>query len=110
MLTTTLAALALPHRLRIVDLLRDGPRPVAAIGAEVSLGQPQVSKHLRVLREAGLVRVEPRGRERLYFLRAEPLRELDAWLDRFRAIWGQRFDQLDELLQQMKKEQTNNET
>jgi DNA-binding transcriptional ArsR family regulator len=99
----TLSALAEPHRLQIVELLRAGPSPVAEICARVPLGQPQVSKHLRVLRNAGLVHVRPRGQQRFYALRAESLRELDEWLERFRDIWGARFDQLDELLLQMQK-------
>lgn len=103
----TLAALAEPNRMGIVDFLRDGPKPVATIGAKVGLGQPQVSKHLRVLRDAGLVGVQPRGRERLYLLRAEPFRELDAWLDGFRANWGRRFDQLDNLLTELKRKKAN---
>lgn len=101
MLTATLAALAEPNRLRIVETLRTGPRPVADICRKVRLGQPQASKHLRALREAGLVQVEPRGQQRFYALRAAPLRELDAWLERFRAIWGERFDQLDALLSEL---------
>lgn len=106
MIIETLSALAEPNRLQIVELLRVGPRPVAEICARVPLGQPQVSKHLRVLRNAGLVHVQPRGQQRFYALRATPLRELDAWLERFRNIWGTRFDQLDELLREMQKEKT----
>ena len=103
MITETLSALAEPNRLQIVELLRAGPSPVADICARIRLGQPQVSKHLRVLRNAGLVHVRPRGQQRLYALRAAPLRELDAWLERFRDIWGARFDQLDALLLDMQK-------
>jgi DNA-binding transcriptional ArsR family regulator len=101
-----LSALAESNRLQIVELLRVGPRPVAEICARVRLGQPQVSKHLSVLRNAGLVHVQPRGQQRFYALRAAPLRELDAWLERFRDIWGARFDQLDELLREMQKAKT----
>ena len=104
MLAATLSALAEPNRLKIVELLRTGPRPVGQICRKVRLGQPQASKHLRALREAGLVRVEPRGQQRIYALRAVPLRELDAWLERFRTIWGERFDQLDELLRELGQE------
>src|SRR5262245_32584521 len=102
MIVATFAALAEPNRLQMVELLRKGPKPVAEISAHVSLGQPQASKHLRVLRDAGLVHVQPRGQQRLYALRAAPLRELDKWLERFRGIWGARFDQLDELLRELK--------
>lgn len=104
MLAKTLSALAEPNRLQIVEVLRAGPQPVSVICDRVPIGQPQISKHLRVLREAGLAHVEPRGQQRVYTLRAAPFRELDAWLERFRSIWGARFDQLDDLLRQMKKE------
>lgn len=103
MIIEILSALAEPNRLQIVELLRIGPSPVAEICGRVPLGQPQVSKHLRVLRNAGLVHVRPRGQQRLYALCAAPLRELDEWLERFRDIWGARFDQLDELLLEMQK-------
>ena len=86
----TFAALAEPNRLRIVELLRAGPRPVGAIGAALRLNQPQVSKHLRVLKNSRLVEVEPRAQQRLYGLRAQPLRELSAWLERYRHIWDER--------------------
>ena len=96
-----LTALAEPNRFRIVELLRAGPRPVGEIGEKLHLQQPQVSKHLRVLRDAGLVDVQPRAQERHYELRAEPLRELNVWLERFRSIWDERFDRLDEYLIEM---------
>ena len=99
----TFAALAEPSRLRIVELLRDGPRPVGAIGAALDLKQPQVSKHLRVLKAARLVEVEPRAQQRLYGLRAEPLRELNAWLERYRRLWEERMDQLDELIEELEE-------
>jgi DNA-binding transcriptional ArsR family regulator len=91
----TLAALAEPHRFRIVELLRSGPRPVNAIGGHLDLPQPQVSKHLRVLKEAGLVDVRPVARERLYALRPQPLRQLHRWLERYRQLWEARFQDLD---------------
>jgi DNA-binding transcriptional ArsR family regulator len=75
---------------------------VGAIGAALRLNQPQVSKHLRVLKEARLVEVEPRAQQRLYRLRAEPLRELNAWLERYRRIWDERMDQLDALIEELK--------
>jgi DNA-binding transcriptional ArsR family regulator len=92
MMVETLSALAEPNRLKIVEALRSGPKPVARICERTRLGQPQASKHLRTLRNAGLVHVEPRAQQRFYALRAAPLRELDRWLERFRAIWGSRFD------------------
>ncbi|MBK7641665.1 MAG: winged helix-turn-helix transcriptional regulator [Planctomycetes bacterium] len=94
----TLSALAEPNRLRIVELLRDGPRRVGDIGELLHLNQPQVSKHLRVLKEAHIVEVEPRAQERIYGLAAEPLRELSQWLEGYRQLWSERMDQLDTLV------------
>jgi DNA-binding transcriptional ArsR family regulator len=74
MMVDTFAALGEPNRFRIVELLLSGPRTVNAISDRLELNQPQVSKHLRVLRETGLVDVEPRAQERFYGLRAQPLR------------------------------------
>jgi DNA-binding transcriptional ArsR family regulator len=99
----TLVALAEPNRLRIVELLRMGSCPVGEIGDRLHLHQPQVSKHLRVLRDAGFVDVEVRGPQRVYALRPEPLRELSDWLESFRAILDARFDRLDVHLERMKK-------
>jgi DNA-binding transcriptional ArsR family regulator len=98
----TFAALAEPNRFRIVELLRAGPRPVNDIGERLELSQPQVSKHLRVLKEAGLVDVEPRAQQRVYELRAKPLRELHVWLERYRELWDERFADLDDVLEEMK--------
>jgi DNA-binding transcriptional ArsR family regulator len=97
----TFTALAEPSRLRIVELLKDGPRPVGEIGTRLQLSQPQVSKHLRVLKAARLVDVEPRANQRLYGLRGDRLRDLNKWLERYRAIWEERMDQLDELVQEL---------
>jgi DNA-binding transcriptional ArsR family regulator len=103
----TFAALAEPNRLRIVELLRSGPRPVAEICAGLPLPQPQVSKHLRVLRNAGLVDVRPRAQQRIYELRAAPLRELGEWLDRFRQLWAERYDRLDAVLAEMQRNEND---
>lgn len=97
----TFTALAEPSRLRIVELLKDGPRCVNEIGARLQLSQPQVSKHLRVLKAARLVDVEPRANQRLYGLRGDRLRDLNKWLERYRAIWEERMDQLDELVREL---------
>ncbi len=97
----TFTALAEPSRLRIVELLKDGPRCVGEIGARLQLSQPQVSKHLRVLKAALLVDVEPRANQRLYGLRGDRLRDLNKWLERYRAIWEERMEQLDDLVQEM---------
>ena len=99
----TLTALAEPNRLRIVVLLRKGPRPVGEIGDELRLAQPQVSKHLRVLKEAKLVDVKPQAQMRVYELRPEPLRELERWLERFRDTVDARFARLDAHLEKMKR-------
>jgi DNA-binding transcriptional ArsR family regulator len=101
----TFAALAEPNRFRIVELLRAGPRPVNDIGDRLELNQPQVSKHLRVLKEAGLVEVRPRAQQRLYELRAQPLRQLHHWLERYRQLWDARFDELDELIDELKQKE-----
>lgn len=105
----TFTALAEPSRLRIVELLNDGPRPVGAIGTALRMSQPQVSKHLRVLKRAGLVEVEARAQQRIYGLGARPLRELNEWLERYRRIWSERMDQLDELVQELKDDEPENE-
>ena len=97
----TFTALAEPSRLRIVELLKDRPRPVGEIGTLLRLSQPQVSKHLRVLKAARLVDVEPRANQRLYGLRGDRLRDLNKWLENYRAIWGERMEQLDELVQEL---------
>jgi DNA-binding transcriptional ArsR family regulator len=97
----TFAALAEPNRFRIVELLRKGPRAVSDIGERLHLNQPQVSKHLRVLKEVGLVDVQPQAQQRIYELRPQPLRRMHDWLDRYRRIWEASFDQLDELLEEL---------
>ena len=98
-------ALAEQNRYRIVELLRGGPLPVNRIGAQLRLNQPQVSKHLRVLKEAGLVDVEPHAQHRVYELRGEPWRDMHAWLERYRRIWDQRFDQLNDLVTELVKKE-----
>jgi DNA-binding transcriptional ArsR family regulator len=98
----TFAALGEPNRFRIVELLRSGPRPVNDIGERLQLNQPQVSKHLRVLKRAGLVDVRPRAQQRLYELRAQPLRRLHDWLERYRQLWDARLEELDQLIEELK--------
>lgn len=99
----TFAALADPHRFKIVELLRRGPQPVGGIGKRLKLAQPQVSKHLKVLKEAGLVIVEARAQQRIYALEPASLRELQTWLDRYRSLWDERFDALDDVLKTLQK-------
>jgi DNA-binding transcriptional ArsR family regulator len=104
----TFAALAEPNRFRIVELLRGGPRAVNDIGERLRLNQPQVSKHLRVLKEAGLVAAEVRAQQRVYELRAQPLRRLHGWLERYRLLWDARFGDMDRLIEELKhKEATD---
>lgn len=94
----TFTALADPHRLHIVETLRDGPRPVSAIGAHLALPQPQVSKHLKVLREAGLVVVAPRAQQRIYALSPGAFTAMRLWIERYRDVWEERFSALDDVL------------
>ena len=87
-----------PVRRRILELLADGERPagdiVAAVSAEFGISQPAVSQHLRVLRENGFATVRAEGARRLYAVEADPLQEVDAWLDRFRRYWDRHLDAL----------------
>jgi DNA-binding transcriptional ArsR family regulator len=101
-MNATLIALAEPNRLRIVELLRERPRPVGEIAKRLRIRQPQVSKHLRVLSDAGLVDVRPVAQQRIYQLRSEPFTELDKWLETFRRRADERFDRLDELVSERK--------
>lgn len=96
---TTYSALAEPSRRQILDLLRDGERPVNELVACLGLSQPGVSKHLKVLREAGLVEVRPDGKQRWYGLSAEPLAEVAAWLEPYRRHWSNRLDALERHLE-----------
>jgi len=89
------AAVAEPHRRQILDLLREGERSVNDLVANLRLSQPGVSKHLRVLREAGLVDVRVDGRWRWYGLRPQPLAEVDEWLAPYREFWAERLDALE---------------
>ena len=87
--------LAEPNRRRICDLLRTGERPVGELVDALAISQPAVSKHLRVLREAGLVESRVEAQRRLYSLRPEPLREIDAWIEPYRRLWGSSLDALE---------------
>jgi DNA-binding transcriptional ArsR family regulator len=99
-LVSAYSALAEPSRRQILDLLRDGERSVNELVARLDLSQPGVSKHLKVLREAGLVAVRPDGKRRWYGLRAEPLAEVDEWLAPYRAHWSARLDALERHLEE----------
>ena len=91
----TLEALADPTRRRIVELLADGERSAGEIAAQFRTSRPGVSRHLRVLREQGLVTTRSDAQRRLYSLDPAPLAELDAWLERYRGFWTNRLDALD---------------
>jgi DNA-binding transcriptional ArsR family regulator len=101
MVTTAFELLAEPTRRRILDQLCLGERPVGQLVTELRLAQPTVSKHLRALKDAGLVQVRPAAQRRYYRLRPEPLRELDAWLEPYRRLWDERLDALDRHLDEM---------
>jgi DNA-binding transcriptional ArsR family regulator len=92
-------ALAQDSRRRILDLIATAERPVGELVAELGLSQPAVSKHLRVLRQAGLVQARVDGQRRLYRVRAEPLREVDEWLSPYRRMWAQSLDALERHLE-----------
>ncbi len=93
--------MAQPNRLQIVELLVSGPRPVAEIVEELGLSQPHVSKHLRVLSDAGLVEVRPLAQQRIYSLNLQPFKELDEWLESYRLLWTERMDRFDKVLQEL---------
>ena len=90
-----------PRRRDILELLRTGERLVGDLADELGLAQPTVSKHLKVMRQAGLVSVRPDAQRRWYRLRPEPLREIDAWLEPYRQVWDQRLDDLEGHLEEM---------
>jgi DNA-binding transcriptional ArsR family regulator len=98
-----LQVLAEPRRLAILELLRDGERPVNELVDGLRVSQPAVSKHLRVLKEAGLVEARPEGQRRLYRIRAEPLAELDEWLASYRQLWTTHLDRLEGHLDRRRK-------
>jgi DNA-binding transcriptional ArsR family regulator len=97
-MAATFTVLAEPARRHILDLLREEERPVGELVQRLELSQPGVSKHLRVLREAGLVDVRADAQRRLYRLRPEPLAEVDAWLTPYRELWAGRLDALEQHL------------
>jgi DNA-binding transcriptional ArsR family regulator len=89
------AALAEPHRRQILELLLEAERPVGELAQATTLSQPATSKHLRVLREAGLVDVRTDAQRRIYRVRADPLQALDEWLEPYRRLWASRLDALE---------------
>jgi DNA-binding transcriptional ArsR family regulator len=105
--TTTDAfnAVAEPRRREILDLLAGGERSVNDLVALLGLAQPLVSKHLRVLREVGLVEVRDEGRQRLYRLNGRGLKPIHDWVKAYERTWNERFDALDELLEELKNKE-----
>jgi DNA-binding transcriptional ArsR family regulator len=98
-----LQVLAEPRRLQILDLLRERERPVGELVDRLGVSQPAVSKHLRVLRDAGLVEARPDAQRRLYRIRPEPLAELDEWLSSYRELWTTHLDRLEDHLDRRRK-------
>jgi DNA-binding transcriptional ArsR family regulator len=98
-------AIAEPRRRQILDLLATGERPVNELVELTGLGQPQVSKHLRVLREVGAVQAREEGRQRLYRVDGEALRPVFDWVSRYQHLWEERFERLDDVLADLKKEE-----
>jgi DNA-binding transcriptional ArsR family regulator len=94
-MTTAFEVVAEPARREILDLLIDGPRPVGELVTRTGLSQPNTSRHLRVLREAGLVESRPDGQRRLYELHPEGLAELERWLEPYRRLWRRSLDDLE---------------
>jgi DNA-binding transcriptional ArsR family regulator len=97
-------AVAEPRRRQILELLAQGERPVNDLVDLLGMGQPQVSKHLRVLREVGAVDVRHLGRQRLYRLNGPALRPIHEWVARYEEFWSERFDRLDVVLEELEKE------
>ena len=98
-------AVAEPRRRQILDVLAGGERPVNALVAGLGLSQPQVSKHLRVLRAVGLVDVREEGRQRIYRLNGLRLKPIHDWVKTYERTWAQRFDRMDAVLEDLKKEE-----
>jgi DNA-binding transcriptional ArsR family regulator len=105
----TFETLADPTRRRIVAALRDGERPVGDIVLQAGVHQSGVSRHLRILHEAGFVTVRPDGQRRLYALRPDPFRELEAWLADYRRLWEARLDRFGAALDQQRRDPSNQE-
>jgi len=110
-MATTFEALADPTRRRILDYLLEQPRLVGELTDLLEVSQPLVSKHLRVLRDVGLVDVRQDAQRRWYELRPEPLAEVNDWLEPYRKFWEARYERLDEVLRELQeKEQNDGET
>ena len=101
-------AIAEPRRRQILDALAGGERPVNDLVAQLGLAQPLVSKHLRVLREVGLVEVRDAGRQRLYRLNAQPLKPIHDWVRDYQDLWTERFSRLDTVLAELTDREDDN--
>jgi DNA-binding transcriptional ArsR family regulator len=103
-------AVAEPRRRQILDALAGGERPVNELVHVLGLAQPQVSKHLRVLREVGAVNVRDEGRQRLYRLNGNALRPIHDWVKNYERTWSERFDALDTVLEELKQEEQGDDS
>jgi DNA-binding transcriptional ArsR family regulator len=101
-------AVAEPRRRQILDVLAAGERPVNDLVRELDLAQPQVSKHLRVLREVGAVDVREQGRQRLYRLNGQALKPIHDWVKNYEQLWSERFMELDVVLEELKDKEEGN--
>ncbi|GHH43877.1 ArsR/SmtB family transcription factor [Lentzea cavernae] len=102
-----LATMSEPNRFRIVELLKDGPQPVGGIVDALGLGQPQVSRHLRLLAEAEVVEVTKRAQQRIYRLQPESMHVISDWVQGFAALWAERMDRLGALLDDDRASESN---
>ncbi|CAN5498610.1 hypothetical protein BH10ACT3_BH10ACT3_18880 [soil metagenome] len=100
------SAVAEPRRRQVLDLLAGGERPVNDLVMQMGLAQPMVSKHLKVLRDVGLVDVRSVGRQRMYRLNAQPLQSIHEWLKGYEQMWSERFDGVDLVLEELKQLET----
>lgn len=98
----TLSTISEPNRFNIIELLKQGPRSVSELVELLNIGQPQVSRHLRILNEAGLVKVRKNAQQRIYSLEARPFQELDEWLDSFSRLWEERLDIFEDYMSDLK--------
>jgi len=104
---STFEVLAEPNRREIMDLLLAAERPVGDLVSATSMSQPSISKHLRVLREAGLVEARGEAQRRIYRVRPGPLRDIDEWLDPYRDLWSSRLDALEDHLEDMQADESD---
>lgn len=101
-----LQTIAEPNRFNIVELLKQGPRSVSEIVQVLNLGQPQVSRHLRILSEGGLVRSRTKAQQRIYSLEAQPFQDLDAWFNSFSRLWEERLDNFEAYMLDIKRKES----